>query len=115
MIISITLGRTSLVLVQAKPLRSHALYLVIKGIHLLGAPLIPGFRRIGAAQFFQRFLDREFGCFGHGKPHFQAKRVQPLISLEGRQLAAELTRRPEAVSGNREACFQCFRSGAGVR
>jgi hypothetical protein len=61
-------------------LRSYALYLVIKGVNLLSAPRVPGFRRIGAAQFFQRFLDREFGCFGHGKPHIQAKRVQPLAT-----------------------------------
>jgi hypothetical protein len=66
MMISITLGRTSLVAVQAKSLRSHALYLVIKGIHVLSALCVPGFRRIGLTQFFQRFFDREFGCFGHG-------------------------------------------------
>ena len=71
---SITLGRTPLVPVQAKSLRSHALDLVIEGVHLLRAPRIPGFRRIGAAQFFQRFLDGEFWGFGHGKPHIQAKR-----------------------------------------
>jgi hypothetical protein len=71
---SITLGRTSLVPVQAKSLRSHAFDLVIKGVHLLCAPRLPGFRRIGAPQFFQRFLDGEFWGFGHGKPHIQAKR-----------------------------------------
>jgi len=71
---SISLGRTSLVPVQAKSLRSHALDLVIKGVHLLGVPRVPGFRRIGAAQFFQRFLDGEFWGFDHGKPHIQAKR-----------------------------------------
>jgi hypothetical protein len=26
--------------------------------------------------FFQRFLDGEFGCFGHGEPHIQATGVQ---------------------------------------
>jgi len=72
--LSITLGRTSLVPVQAKSLRSHAFDLVIEGVHLLRAPRIPGFRRIGAPQFFQRFLDGEFWGFGHGKPHIQAKR-----------------------------------------
>jgi hypothetical protein len=71
---SISLGRTSLVLVQAKSLRSHALDFVIKSVHLLRAPRILGFRRIGAPQFFQRFLDGEFWGFGHGKPHIQAKR-----------------------------------------
>ena len=59
------------------------LYLVIKGVNLLSAPRVPGFRRIGAAQFFQRFLDGEFGCFGHGKPHIQAKRVRALNNLVG--------------------------------
>lgn len=81
----------------------------------LSAPRVPGFRRIGAVQFFQPFLDREFGCFGRGKPHIQAKRVQPLGNLVGRRLPAELMRRPETISADREACFQCFRSGAGVR
>jgi hypothetical protein len=71
---SITLGRTSLVPVQAKSLRSHAFDLVIEDVHLLGAPRVPGFQRIGAAQFFQRFLDGEFWGFGHDKPHIQAKR-----------------------------------------
>jgi len=41
MMISITPGRTSLVAVQAKSLRSHALYLVIKGIHVLSALRVP--------------------------------------------------------------------------
>ena len=46
---------------------------------------------------------------------YQAKRVQPSGNLVGRRLPAELTRRPETISAGREACFQCFRSGAGVR
>jgi hypothetical protein len=37
-----------------------------------------GFRRIGGAQFFQRFLDGEFGCFCHGRPHIQATRVRTI-------------------------------------
>jgi hypothetical protein len=84
-----------LVPVQAKSLRSHALDLVIEGVHLLRAPRIPGFRRIGAAQFFQRFLDGEFWGFGHGKPHIEAKRIRAPNKPVGRQLPAELTRQPE--------------------
>lgn len=79
MTISIALGRTSLP-VQAKSLRSHALDLVIEGVHLLRAPRVSGFRRIGAAQFFQRFLDGEFWGLGHGKPHIEAKRIQALTT-----------------------------------
>jgi Ca2+:H+ antiporter len=81
--VSITLGRTSLVPVQAKSLRSHALYLVIECVHFLSASRVLGFRRIGGAQFFQRFLDREFRCFGHGKPRIQARRVRPHSNLVG--------------------------------
>jgi hypothetical protein len=72
MIISITLGRTSLVPVQAKSLRFHAPYLVIESVHILGASCVP-IRCIGGAQFFHR----EFRCFGHGKPRIQARRVGP--------------------------------------
>jgi hypothetical protein len=82
MMMSITLGRTSLVPVQAKSLRSHALYLVIKGVHVLSVPLIPGFRRIGAAQFFQRLLDREFGCFGHGNLISKQNAFSPLATSQ---------------------------------
>jgi hypothetical protein len=63
---SIALSRTSWVPLQAESLRSQALYLVIKRFNFLGESRLPGFRRIGAAQFFQRFLNGEFGCFSHG-------------------------------------------------
>jgi hypothetical protein len=81
---SITLGRTSLVPVQSKSLRSQALYLVTKCIHVIGALRAFGLWCIGAAQFFQRFLDGEFGCFGHGVPHIQAKRVRAINKQERR-------------------------------
>jgi len=58
MTISIALGRTSLLPIQPKSLRSHALYLVVKRFHFRGAALALGFRRIGGAQLFQRFLNR---------------------------------------------------------
>jgi hypothetical protein len=64
-------SRTSLVPLQAVSLRSQALYLVIECFHFLGASRVLGFRRIGGAHLFQRFLDGEFGCFGHGEPHIQ--------------------------------------------
>jgi hypothetical protein len=64
--------------VQAKSLRSQALYFFIESVHFLGASRVLGFRRIGGAQFFQRLLDGEFRCFGHGKPHIQAKRIRNL-------------------------------------
>ena len=80
---SITFGRTSLVPIQAKSLRAHALDLVIKRFHFLSALRALGFRRIGGAQFFQRFLDGEFWGFGHGKPHIQAKRIRALNNLAG--------------------------------
>jgi hypothetical protein len=115
MMISITLGRTPLVAVQAKSLRSHALYLVIKGIHVLSALRAPRFRRIGLTQFFQRFFDREFGCFGHGNLISKRNAFSLLATSQGRRLPAERTRRHETISAGREACLQCFRSGAGVR
>jgi hypothetical protein len=71
MMMSITLSRTSLVPVEAESLGSHALYLVIERVHFLSASRVLGLGRIGAAQFFQRFLDREFRCFCHGRPHIQ--------------------------------------------
>jgi hypothetical protein len=71
MTVSITLCRASRVPVQAKSLRPQALYFLIESVHFLSASRVLGFRRIGGAQFFQRLLDGEFGCFGHGKPHIQ--------------------------------------------
>jgi hypothetical protein len=57
--------------VQAKSLRPQALYFFIEGVHFLSPSRVLGFRRIGGAQFLQRLLNGEFGCFGHGKPHIQ--------------------------------------------
>ena len=107
--VSIALGRTSLMPVQTKSLRSQPLYLVIECVHFLCASRGPGFRRIGGAQFFQRFLDREFRCFGHGKPLIQARCVRPCGNSYGRGLPSELTRRLQAILGDREACSQYFR------
>jgi hypothetical protein len=67
---SITLGRTSWVPLQAESLRPQALYLVTKRVHFLSESRVLGFPRIGAAQFFQRFFNGEFGCFSHGKPSY---------------------------------------------
>lgn len=52
--------------VEAKSLRSQPLYLGIECFHVLGAPLVFGFRLVGGSQFFERFFDREFWYFGHG-------------------------------------------------
>jgi hypothetical protein len=67
---SITLSRTSWVPLQAESLRSQALYLVSKRVNFLSESRVLRFPRIGAAQFFQRFLNGEFGCFSHGKPSY---------------------------------------------
>jgi hypothetical protein len=61
---SVALGGASWPL-KAQPLRSHALDVLIKGIHFLTAPLIPRLLIVGA-QFFQRFLHGEFRRFSHG-------------------------------------------------
>jgi hypothetical protein len=69
-IASITLSRTSWVPLQAESLGSQALYLVTKRFNFLSESRFLGFPRIGAAQFFQRFLNGEFGCFSHGRPSY---------------------------------------------
>jgi hypothetical protein len=51
-------------------LRSQALYLVTKRFNFLSESRFLGFPRIVAAQFFQRFLNGEFGCFSHGRPSY---------------------------------------------
>jgi hypothetical protein len=67
-------------------LGSQALYLFIKRLNFLSVSCALGFRRIGAAQFFQRFLNGEFGCFSHGNPHIQASKVDsgaPPVEIMG--------------------------------
>lgn len=49
MTISITLGRTPLMPVEAKSLRSQALYLIIECVHFLSASRVLGFLRFGGA------------------------------------------------------------------
>jgi hypothetical protein len=66
--------------VQAKSLRPQAPNFFIERVHFLSASRVPGFWRIGGAQLFQRLLDGEFGCFGHGKPHIQGD--QAAIDLD---------------------------------
>jgi len=75
-IISVPLSGTSWAPLEAKSLRSQTLYFVVKRVKFLSVPRALGFRRICGAQFFQRFLDGKFGCFGHCKPHIQATGVQ---------------------------------------
>jgi hypothetical protein len=53
-------------LIEAQSLRSHTLYLLIKGVNFLIKPRVLRSRRIAAAQLFERFLNGEFGCFSHG-------------------------------------------------
>src|SRR5207302_8055520 len=67
---SITFGRTTLVPLQAQSLRSQALCLFLKRINFLIRSGALSFRRICAAQLFQRFLNGEFGCFSHGMPSY---------------------------------------------
>jgi hypothetical protein len=54
--------------IEAQSLRSHSLYFLIKRIHFLVVPLVLRFRRLFAAQFFERFLNGQLGSFGHIKP-----------------------------------------------
>jgi hypothetical protein len=63
-------GSTALTLVplEAQSLRSHALHLFIKCVNFLIEPRVLRFRRLAAAQLFERFLNGEFGGFGHGNP-----------------------------------------------
>jgi hypothetical protein len=58
----------TLVPLEAQSLRSHALHLFIKCVNFLIEPRVLRFRRIAAAQLFERFLNGEFGGFGHGNP-----------------------------------------------
>ena len=53
-------------LIEAQSLRSHTLYLLIKCVNFVIKPRVLRFRRIAAAQLFERFLNGEFGCFSHG-------------------------------------------------
>jgi hypothetical protein len=62
----------------------------------------------------QRFLDGEFRCFGHGKPHIEPEAFGS-FNLARALSTVERTRLPEAVSADREACLQCVRSGADDR
>jgi hypothetical protein len=58
----------TLVLLEAQPLRFHALYLFIKCVNFLIDPRVFRFWRIAAAKLFERFLNGEFADFGHGNP-----------------------------------------------
>jgi hypothetical protein len=58
----------TLALLEAQSLRSHALHLFIKCVNFLIEPRVLRFRRIAAAQLFERLLNGEFGGFGHGNP-----------------------------------------------
>jgi hypothetical protein len=90
-IVSITIGRTSWVPLQAESLRPQALYLVTKRVNFLSESRVLGFPRIGAAQFFQRFFNGEFGCFSHGKPSYPGDKrsdngVTPSVEIGAGQL-----------------------------
>jgi hypothetical protein len=67
----------TLVLLEAQSLRSHAFNLFIKCVNFLIEPRVLRFRRIAAAQLFERLLNGEFGGFGHGNP-------SSLFKLKGR-------------------------------
>src|SRR5712672_4838427 len=58
-------------LIEAQSLRSHTLYLLIKCANFLIKPRVLRFRRIAAAQLFERFLNGEFGGFSHGNPNLR--------------------------------------------
>ena len=64
-IISIRFSRTSLMTFQPQPLRSHALYILIKFVNFFIEPHALRFWFVAAAQLFKRLLYREFGCFSH--------------------------------------------------
>ena len=87
---SISLGRTSRLPIQAKPLGPQALYLVLESIHFLRASRIPGFWRIGLAQLFECLLDREFRCFSHGNLISEPTRIISSIECEAYYLNSEL-------------------------
>jgi hypothetical protein len=53
---------------QPQPLRSHALYILIKFVDFFVEPRALRFRLVAAAQLFKRLLYREFGCFSHADP-----------------------------------------------
>jgi hypothetical protein len=53
---------------QPQPLRSHALYILIKFVDFFVEPRALRFRFVAAAQLFKRLLYREFGCFSHADP-----------------------------------------------
>lgn len=55
----------TLVSIEAESLRSHALYFFIERINSLVESSVFGFLRVAPAQFFERFLNREFGDFSH--------------------------------------------------
>ena len=67
-IISVRFSRTSLMTFQPQPLRSHALYILIKFVDFFVEPRALRFRLVAAAQLFKRLLYREFGCFSHADP-----------------------------------------------
>jgi hypothetical protein len=50
---------------QPQPLRSHALYILIKFVNFFIEPHALRFWFVAAAQLFKRLLNREFGCFSH--------------------------------------------------
>jgi hypothetical protein len=60
-----------LVALEPQSLRSQTLCLLVKRVNLVIHSRRLGFGLIGAAQFFQRFLNGEFACFGHGKLSYQ--------------------------------------------
>ena len=53
-------------LLEARSLRSPALYLLLRCVNFLIAPRVCRFRPVVAAQLFERFPNGEFGGFSHG-------------------------------------------------
>jgi hypothetical protein len=54
---------------KTQSLRSHSLYLLVKGVNLLVLPLGLRLLRIRLTQFVECFLDGKFRGLGHGIPH----------------------------------------------
>lgn len=53
------------VLLKALSLCSHALYIFVECVHFLIQPRVLRFRRVAAAQLFERLLNGEFSSFSH--------------------------------------------------
>jgi hypothetical protein len=89
---------------QAKSLRSHTLYLLIKRVNFLSNPCLSGFWCVGAAQLCQRLLDGEFGSFGHGKP-LNGELLGALAISDASLNRIDVERR--SIPGDAELAVQC--------